>query len=436
MDSWENQVVQVLAEVTVGAESVEVAAGIAESIDIHVDHSKDRVEVKTILPDTRDLGRVAIEVNYAVTIPRDAGLVCENTLGDTVVRNVGGDLSAKTRFGIVDIREVGGIAHVWARGEFPLQAHRLRQGGVFVLSGTQAEFGEVGGKLQVSNYRGAVTIRDLLPEVELDVTSENGPIHLYLADGASPDLEASVLLGTIVSDVPLRRATLSAFTLARDGRPEATQRAMLHATFSEVVIHREGLKADEEATGPAETELVKRTVTADAPVGEGGEVVVDAVIGDVRVEGVDEDVLTVSASQLVRLRSNASTADAQSALDALELKIEEAGGRLRVRTSARDDLTAFGCAGYRVDLDIRCPRTSPLKLQVQNGHTSVESTGGSVTIEPGCRQRARRARQRAAGHHESQGGRGSCRLRGPGRSGCGLRHRHHSESVRPRNRKL
>lgn len=381
VEAWDNPVVEVRGETVVGAETADMAERILEAIDTHVDASENSVSVRTILPDTRYLGKVALEVNYTVMAPKDIALVCENTLGDISVRGIDGAVSVKAVFGVVDLRDIGSPVRVWSRGEFPVRAQGLRAGGAFALRGSRAEFRDISGSLTVTNYSGTVRISELGSDADVDVTSHSGPIFLELAAGAPPALEVSVLFGTIDSDIRLRETSRGRLTIARTDSPDATRRVALSATFDDVIIRSAALEADPRANVLGETKSVKRVLDEDMALGEGVDLVVDAMVGDVRIEGIDEDHIYVTATHTLRLRPDATTRDAEKSMDALDVRLELLGDRLLVRTSARDDITEHGCIAYRADLVIRCPRTTSVKVQARNGYTELLGTGAAVTIE-------------------------------------------------------
>ena len=197
VNSWAQQVVQVNAEIAVGAETTELAHQIARSIDINVTPSENGLSIRTLLPDTREMGRTRIEVNYVLTIPRDANMVCRNHFGDTLLQRVGGNVAIDSAYGVVELRNIGGEVNVRARGE-ALQAHGLAKGGTFELLGCQAEFSNVSGTLRATNFMGSVVLRKLGTEADVDITNANGPVHMYVSEFDAPDLQCEVLSGTPV----------------------------------------------------------------------------------------------------------------------------------------------------------------------------------------------------------------------------------------------
>ncbi len=377
--TWPNQVVQVAAEISVGADSADGAEQIASAIGIHVTPAADRIEIQTHLPDTRHAaGNVSISVNYTLTIPDDASLTVENYFGDTIVRDVGGTVTIKSQYGLVDIRQVSGPVQVRTRGAFTLEARGLEQGGSFELNGAHAVFSDIAGSLKVNNFSGPIELYDLAPEVELDITNEGGPISLHLPEDAAPDVVATCLFGGIKSDIELRRTSQGHLTIARSANVESKRHISLRSSFGDIYIKREGRETE---PGPAlveGTSPFKDVLTYTEMIPEGTEFIVEAISGDVRVEGVDEDRVHVTATQLVRVRDKDN---AQAALEALVVRVEKEEGRLLVRTRVIDDMTTLGCPAYRIDLAIQCPRTSPIVVRAEDGHTAIGGTGAAIRVE-------------------------------------------------------
>lgn len=378
VDAWENPVVRVRAEISVGAESVEVADEIIDAINIDVTEVADRIEISTKYPDTRDRGKVAIEVNYVITVPQSANVLCSNNFGDTIVHGTSGTVAVDSRFGVVDLRELAGTVTVRAQGEFPLNASGLRNGGSFELQSTQAEFSNVSGKLQVGNFMGSVTLRDLAPDCDLDVTNQSGPIHVYLPENSKPDMAITTLYGAIQSDVPVERSSQGNLALGRVINMESPQQLTLHASFATIYIHQEGLKPSPAAPAQNGGEYVTRGIEDSAKLADDMQVHVKATLGDVRIEGVDSETLEVKATKVVRMRIKEN---AEKAIEALGLRIEPENGTLMISTAVRDNMEALGCTHYRVDLVIRCPRTAPINVNAQSGFTSIEGMGSTIAVE-------------------------------------------------------
>lgn len=383
IEAWKDkavQVVQVTADISVGAETAESAHQISRAIDIHVTPQQNGVTIRTLLPDTREMGRTNIEVNYVLTVPADANVIAQNLFGDTVIHGVGGSVAAQSAYGVVDLRNLSGPVSVRARGE-SLAAANLAAGGAFELTGCQAEFGAVSGPLKVVNFMGAVTLRNLAATADIDVTNASGPVYLYLGSGETPDLECEVLFGGINSHIPLDQSARDELMFGRSRNVESKQRLRLRTSFDNIHIYQEG----RETTPPPPiaghaTDLFEGVVDRVTPIAEGVELIVDAIAGKIEVVGVDDDRVHIKTTKRVRL---ASAANAAAALEALDVAVESLDSRVEVQTRVRDDMVALGCSYYRVDLLIRCPRTTPVKVRAQNGDTIVRDMGETVVVEQG-----------------------------------------------------
>ena len=375
VNSWAEQVVQVNADISVGAETAELAHQIGRSIDISVTPRESGLSIRTVLPDTREMGRTRVEVNYVLTVPRDANMVCRNHFGDTLLQGVGGNVAVDSAYGVVELHNIGGEVNVRARGE-ALQAYGLAKGGTFELLGCQAEFSNVSGNLRATNFMGSVILRKLGPEANVDITNANGPIHMYVSEFDAPDLQCEVLFGTLRSHIPLEQNVVGDLAYGRNQNVESKRRVALRTSFDEILIVQEGRTEFDNPT-PEDAKLFESVVEKASAYEPGMEIAVDAIVGTVRVEGTDDQEVQVMARKHVLLQA---AENAPAALEALGVGVERLDNRIHVRTTARDDMTALGCSYYRVDLLVRAPRTAPLTLRAQNGDTIVREFSGPMNI--------------------------------------------------------
>jgi hypothetical protein len=378
VNTWEDRVVQVIAEIEVGAQSASVAAEVAGNIEINVSATEEVVEMSTYLPDTRrDMGIGSITVNYTVTIPRTASLVTDNFFGDTIIEDVGGLVVVEAQYGMVDLSGLSGPVKVRTHGEFPLIARNLAQGGVFDLHGAKAEFSGIGGEINVNNFRGSVLVRSFAAQAVLDIVSDLGPIHVMTPPGAEPDLTVTVFDGELISDLPVNRTRLGKRLVARGVNENAAQRLLLTAYFGDVRIER----PDEEkplTTGPSEGDQPFNDVLSQREgLPDGMSLVVDGALGDITIEGIDEDTVNIDATRIVWVPS---ASQAPAALEALKLQVIREENRLTVSTSAPDNMASYACSSYRINLQIQCPRTVPVEVRARDGRTRVAGIGGPLTV--------------------------------------------------------
>ncbi|MBM3290436.1 MAG: hypothetical protein FJY92_09815, partial [Candidatus Hydrogenedentes bacterium] len=378
--TWDNPVVRVHVSITAGAEQAEAAQDIADKMKVVVSPSPDTVAISVEGPGPIENAKTAINLDYEITVPTGASVTCTNDWGDTAISGVAGAVEVDSRFGAVDLRNIGGPVRARAWGEFPLRAYQLRQGGSFELQGTQGEFANVSGALKISNFMGSVTVRELPAESELDVTCESGPIELFVPENATPEISASAAFGSIASDIGLDRTTRGDLVTARGGAAGSKQRLSLHASFSTITIHQEGVKPPDIAQVREGGELVRKNIEQTIEVPPGAGISIKAVAGDVSLTPTDSPLLTVRAALVVQMQTNAN---AQAAIEALSVRTELIDGRAMLTTAVRDNMAALGCTRYRIDLEVQCPRASPVRLAADSGFTRVTSISAPMVIEQG-----------------------------------------------------
>jgi len=384
--TWDNQVVRVAAAILVTAESAALAEEIAQAVEIKVTppgssppRAESLAEIRTVLPDLRNgQGKPSIQVNYAVTVPRNVGITVRNDFGDTMLAGIGGPVAVDSRYGAVSLRNCSGEVHVRSRGEFPVQAQDLKKGGTFDLHYARAEFAGIEGFLHVKNFWGSVALRGLNPESNVDVTSESGPVYLQLTEDVAPDLEATVLFGEIESDIELSRAAHGNVTIARSPSIESQQHIALQATFAPILIQaHDGSPMAQSAAVAGARQPFKEVSSETLEIPESSAVTVRAVAGDIHVKGADELKTQITTTKFVRVNSEANV---RAALQALDVKIEPTGAGVTLTTAVTDNMAALGCTTHRIDILIECPRTVALDIQAAAGHTAVEGTGGTVVV--------------------------------------------------------
>ena len=381
--TWDERVVQVNAQIAVGAERTEVTQEILKAISIQCTPTEELVEVKTVFPETRpEWGYVAMSVNYTITIPKTASLITSNFFGDTTVQGTGGQLAVEAQYGAVDISNATGSVKVRTHGEFPVRARGLTAGGVFQLHNAQAEFSEIGGELEVNNFRGSIALNALAEDAFVDVTSEGGPVHLILPSEAKPDLTATVLYGTLTADMPLSKVTQANKIVARGPNPASKQRILLNVSFGDVLIEGKN-KEGQPVAGPSESAkpFDEPPWNHTEPVPEGATLRIETKApGDVRLEGIDEKELRITATRTVWVPQAAQAPAALGALQIEPAKTED-GKRFTVSTSVTGDMKQLGCSAYRVNLTIQCPRSLPVEIVALDGQTTVAGLGGTISVQ-------------------------------------------------------
>jgi hypothetical protein len=369
--AWDQPVVRVQADITAGAETTEKAMAIAQGIKIGVTPHEGGLDVRTQYPEA------PIEINYTISVPRDANVQCKNRLGDTVVHGVGGDVTVDSTIGRVELKDLARPVRVLAQGgSQPLFAFGLKQGGDFALRDVQAEFAGVAGSLKINNFMGKVTLRELPPECQVEATSIGGPVEVQLSQTDRPHVEATALYGDIASDLDLKRVVRSSIVQGQNANDDSKQRLRIDTTFENIAVHVQGVAPAAPVTQPAAGGTVEEPIPEQTfPVAAGVKLVVEGIVGDIRIKGAETDTLTVSATKHVRVNA---PADAPAALEALVLEKAPAEGAMRIATTFKKDPAELGCTSYRVDLTIICPKGMPVEVHGRSGHTTVEDMAAPV----------------------------------------------------------
>jgi hypothetical protein len=219
-------------------------------------------------------------------------------------------------------------------------------------------------------------LRGLAAESNVDVSCESGPIYLQLTENVAPDLEATVLFGSIESDIGLSRATHGNVAIARSPSMESRQQIVLRTTFAPIVIQTPGQGQLPAAPGAAgDYKPFKEVASQTHVLPEDATIAVRAIAGDVRITGTDTEQTRVTTSKFVRVQNQANV---RAALQALDAAIQATDAGLSVATAVKDNMAALGCTSYKIDILIECPRTVGLDVQAGNGHTAIDGIGGNV----------------------------------------------------------
>lgn len=375
VDSWDQPVVRVKAEITAGAESTAKAIEIANAIQIEAKQSESGLEIKTRYPEIQ----APVEVNYLIVLPHDANVTCVNNFGDTVVHSVGGEVSVRSHNGRVELIDLAKPVKVETRGALSrLFAYRLNQGGEFLLQSTEAELKAVSGHLKVSSFLGKLHLREIAPNCTVEATTAGAPIHVYLNQNDQPHIEASALFGDVSSDLPMDRSTRRNMVVSQSNILESSQRLMLDSTFESIFVHVEGIPpAAGTVAGASGAHFEEAVPEARITPPANGKLLVEAATGDVRIEGSDGDTVAVTALKHVRVDAASKASTALRALTVAYATTEDA---VRIRSALEGDLATLGASSYRIDLTIICPRAMAVEVVSASGHTTVANVDGTVKV--------------------------------------------------------
>ncbi len=381
---WENQIISVVAHISASAQTKETAAALVQQIAPNINPSERLLEISTFYPDSRGLGEINMQVNYEINVPRETSVVCKAEFADVEVAGVGGAVSIDSLLGAVTLDRLESPVTLRARGEYPVTATGLAQGGVFIMRGALAKFEDIGGDLRIDNSDGIVELRRLRDSIVGDVVNANGPIHVYLPENHTVDVEAVVLFGgemqseVIQSQFPLVYHRRGILTSAALPHPDSAQKLSLQARFATIHIEKDGDTPSEDTRFEGGFYISNPAIAPmTAPCPEGFELVVDAMPGDVTIRGADVQEVVVSGTRIIRLEREEDEERANAALD---LRLETVDNRLEVRSDMLQNLQALGAVSATLNLDIQYPRTIPIRIRADRGDTEIEGSGASVTV--------------------------------------------------------
>ena len=380
VQAWANSVVNIEATIASVATRDDLARHFAEETHVNVEQEGAHFEVVTQYPEIEDVG---FRVDYSISVPVNSRIFVSNSFGDTFIEGIEGRVTVESSQGKVELRDLGGSVRMTGRGSFDLVAQGLRRGGSFTLQGMQAYFSDVSGTLNVSNFVGPVELRSLGRNIDATIIGENGPVWLYVPRRSAVDLDATAEGegASIESDLDLDRGTLGSVRTARRVNVDATQRVAIDASFDSIHILEEeteptapALYSGDDAPLQADTKPLARTITP------GGRIVVESSVGDIRVQGVAEDILTVSATRWVWAEP---LAEARELLEQLEVAVAlDSDGAVLVSSVPDPELASrLADVSYRVVVVLSVPLGSPLLIHAKDGQVSVDESGAPLTIE-------------------------------------------------------
>jgi hypothetical protein len=380
IEGWDQNVVQIRASITAGSHTDDEARKAAEKIDVTTSAGTNHVTILTVYPGPETLGRLPVRVDYVINVPIAATVLAKNNFGDIVVHKTTGPTTIDSRYGIVELADLGGPVTVQARGDLPVTVSDARNGANLTLQRAPATLARVAGKINVSSFAGPVEFRDLAPQCDADVTTEGGDIKLFYKGGAIPNIDAEAFFSTVNADGGIHVNTRGNVSMADYANAGSQVHLRLRSSFNPITIAQEPAQgASESATPPASpTDLVQGQLgERSLPVTQGVEVEINAMIGDVEIVGWDEDRIAVSATQSAHVESIERAAEA---IESLALTIDSSPALISVKSQVVGDLAALGCTWYRMDLKISCPRTSPLRIDAASGKTTLTGFAGPVRI--------------------------------------------------------
>ncbi len=149
--------VQVVAKIMARAATEEQAQELAEQVQIRFQEAGDRLEIKADKP---ALGRSRISISYTITTPQQISLDCESASGSLKVRDLTGNVNARTASGSVEGTRLKG-------------AVRLHSSSGSVHGDTVG-----GGDVDLDTASGGVRLSEVSEAGTCRAHSSSGPVHL------------------------------------------------------------------------------------------------------------------------------------------------------------------------------------------------------------------------------------------------------------------
>ncbi|MCL5278503.1 MAG: DUF4097 domain-containing protein [Planctomycetes bacterium] len=153
----ETDQVQVVAKITARAATEEEAQQLAEQVQVRFQESGDKLEIKADKPTLR---RSRISISYNITTPRQTSLDCESGSGSLKMRDLTGNVHARTGSGSVEAARIKG-------------AVRLRSG-----SGSVHAENVGGGDVDLDTGSGGVRLSEASEAATCRAHSSSGPVHV------------------------------------------------------------------------------------------------------------------------------------------------------------------------------------------------------------------------------------------------------------------
>lgn len=381
VSTWDNAVVRIRTTMIVGADEIDLAEAFADAITIEVVSESDHIQAHTRYPSVNPGGGIGgYGVAYEMFIPHEASLTLRNDWGNSKIHGVGGPLTVRSSFGTVHLEDIGGFVRVEASGENDqLIARGLRRGGLFSIRGTESVFTDISGSFSLQSHFGSVEIHSPGEVVDMDIRSEGGPVYFYVPSGSYPDIEARAIGGTIETDLALEMDAQPGSRYGQLLNVDATQRVVLTVGLENIHIYREAITPLDAGRidSPSGQPFQDESQHSYAITGE-TKLLVEAAVGDVRIEGFDGDKVLISATKrvIVDLVENA-----KPAMDALHFAANPEQNLLHIQTTVRDNMETLGCERYQVDLVIRLPRSVSITVYAENGRTTLSDLDGLVQVE-------------------------------------------------------
>lgn len=172
IEGWDREEVSVIAEIRVRDRNEDRAQELLDEIEIDFDERRGEIRIRTITP-KRNSGfwgwasgnKSSVSVYYRVKVPEECSLDIDNTNGAIEVSDVEGEIRLESTNG-----------KIWTES--------------------------VGGTVDANTTNGSikVDIADITSSKDMEFTTTNGSVKIYLPEDAGFDLNARTTNGSIKTD--------------------------------------------------------------------------------------------------------------------------------------------------------------------------------------------------------------------------------------------
>ena len=205
IDGIDTHQCHVVARIRVRAETEEQAAEIAEQIVILITPTPLGLEIRADQPKLRN---VSISISYDVTVPNQTSVVCNSSSGSLKVKDIEGDVNARTSSGSVRCETLLGESAILgsSSGSIHLNDAKLNTCQLHTSSGSihghQIDCANI--KANVSS--GSITIvcaQTAPPELKADLQTSSGSVNLTVPQAYKGQVDLSTSSGSIHTDFPV-----------------------------------------------------------------------------------------------------------------------------------------------------------------------------------------------------------------------------------------
>ena len=380
VDTWDERLVRVRAEITAEASDAGQAKQLAESVAVTTQAAENLVEIRVEVPSVANIPGGAAGVVCHVTVPRQSSVILENQFGDARVEGVDGMVGLDVSYGAVTLERIGGDIRARSLGEMAFSGTDLARGGTFELKGARTDLRRVSGTIRLSNFGGSVRVAEAGDALNAELTVDGGEIELAVDPTNPGDIGISGVCSSLESVIPLDRSEQGDRLVARRAQPDSGRRWSVNASFSKIRVTEAAAGRPRPVPLTSLTPPVTDTVNQTAAVPPMPLITVELAPGDLIVESGGDGQVSVSVTRSVQ---SVPAGGATQVLDAIHLEMVPVENGLKVRTSGPAELPAGEAVQWRADVVLRVPRDATLDINASDGTLSVTAMEKPVRIRLG-----------------------------------------------------